>query len=288
MTIPSEVRARVADVFDELAPVYDQGGVPWFKPIAARLVELVGPQPGEHALDIGAGRGAATFPLCQAVGPGGRVTAVDLSPAMADHLRQDAAVRGLTQLEVIAGEAGTQTLPPGAFDVVTSSLVLFFDPDPEATLRGWVQLLRPRAGRIGISTLGPIDEVWAEAEAILVAHAPSDLLDPRTSGRRGPFASTDSMKALLSSSGAVLVDSHDEKLEVVLPDAEAWRAWTMTLGFREIWRSVPEDALDDVFNRVTSVLERNRGQDGLLHLTQQVRYTTGRDTRSATRTAPKT
>lgn len=275
-TTPSEARARVAGVFDQLAPVYDQGGVPWFKPIAARLVELVGPQPGERALDIGAGRGAATFPLYQAVGPSGRVTAVDLSPAMADHLRQDAAERGLTQLEVIAGEAGPRTLPPGAFDVVTASLVLFFDPDPETTLRGWVQLARPRAGRIGISTLGPIDEVWAEAEAILVAHAPGDLLDPRTSGTRGPFATTDSMEALLSDAGAAQVDSHDEPLEVVLPDAEAWRAWTMTLGFREIWRSVPDEALDDVCTRVAGVLERNRRADGLLHLTQQVRYTTGR------------
>src|SRR3954471_20004918 len=91
---PSQRRAGVAALFDQLAPGYDQGGVPWFGPIGERLVALTAPQPGADALDIGAGRGAATFPLLTAVGPPGQVTAVDLSPAMADRLRTEATARG--------------------------------------------------------------------------------------------------------------------------------------------------------------------------------------------------
>lgn len=274
MTTPAQARARVAGVFDQLAPVYDQGPVPWFKPIAARLVELVRPRPGEHALDIGAGRGAVTFALVDAVKPRGDVVAVDLSPRMAEQLRQDAGARGVTGLDVRVGVAGPETLPPGSFDVVTASAVLFFDPDPEAAAAGWVSLLRP-GGRIGLTTFGPIDDAWRRAEQLVLEHAPADLLDPRTAGVRGPFATTETMAGLLARSGAVDVDSHDEPLEIVLPDASAWRDWSMTTGFREIWAAVPESRREDVFAQVARVLEANRRDDGRLHLTQQVRYTTG-------------
>lgn len=195
---------------------------------------------------------------------------------MADHLRADAASRGVTNVEVLVGEAGPETIGTGAFDVVTASLVLFFDPDPEDTLRRWVSLVRRGSGRIGLTTFGPIDDVWREAELLVLEHAPTGLLDPRTAGVRGPFARTDTMADFLASCGASEVDSHDEPLEVVLPDAAAWRAWSMTLGFREIWSAVPEAEREAVFARVAEVLEGDRGTDGQLHLTQQMRYTTGR------------
>ena len=153
MTDLHEQRARVAGLFDQLAPGHDQGGVPWFGPIASRLVELLAPRPGERAADVGAGRGAATFPLLDAVGPDGHVTAVDLSPAMGEHLRADAATRGVGNLDVHMGDVSGAGLEPGSFDVVTASLVLFLDPDPDpgSTLRSWVGLGRPGSGRIGES-----------------------------------------------------------------------------------------------------------------------------------------
>ncbi|GAA2482735.1 class I SAM-dependent methyltransferase [Terrabacter carboxydivorans] len=269
---PSQRRAGVAALFDQLAPGYDQGTVPWFRPIGRRLVELTAPHPGDRALDVGAGRGAATFPLASAVGPGGHVTAVDLSPAMALHLRDEAESRGLP-VEVVVGEASPQTLPVGGFDALVASLVLFFDPQPDETLTGWVHLVRP-GGRIGLSTFGPTDAAWSAAEAVLLAYAPQQLLDARTTGRTGPFTSTTSMAALLEACGASGVDSHDEPLEVTLPDADAWRAWTMTLGLRQLWAAVPDAELPGAMARIASALEPDRGEDDQLRLTQQVRYTT--------------
>lgn len=270
---PSERRAGVAALFDQLAPGYDRGGVAWFGPIGARLVELTAPQPGGHALDVGAGRGAATFPLVAAVGPTGRVTAVDLSVAMLEQLRAEARARDVTIVDTVVGEATPGTLAPASFDVVTASLVLFFDPEPAATLSGWLALLRP-GGRLGLSTFGPTDPAWTAAEAALLPFAPPHVLDARTSGRTGPFATPESMSTLLLAASATAVDSHDEPLEVTLPDAAAWRAWTMTLGLRQLWAAVPDTALPGVLAEIEAALEPDRGEDGLLHLTQQVRYTT--------------
>lgn len=275
MTDSHPQRARVAALFDQLAAHYDEGPVPWFRPIAGRLVDLLAPRPGEWALDVGAGRGAATFRLADAVGASGRVVAVDLSPGMCGLLRRTAAEAGATQVEVVVGEARPGTLGTSRFDVVAASLVLFFDPEPAATLADWVGLLRP-GGRIGLTTFGPVDETWAAAERLVLAHAPTGLLDARTSGTRGLFGSTTALAGLLERSGATEVSSREEPLEVTLPDAEAWRAWTMTLGMRQIWEAIPEPRRDDVFTEAATELERARGADGRLHLTQQVRYTTGR------------
>lgn len=274
MPTPAETRAHVAGLFDRLAPAYDQGPVPWFTPMAARLVELVAPAAGERALDIGPGRGAATFPLCEAVGPTGRVTAIDLAPGMAARLTADAERRGVTNLDIRVGLASPAALGAASYDLVTASLVLFFDPEPEATLADWVALVRP-GGRIGLTTFGPQDQAWRAAEDVLISYGPH-LPDPRSTGTRGPYATTDAMAALLTSCGAIDVDSHDEPLEVVLSDAQAWHDWSMTLGMRQFWDAVPPAEHAEVLARVGDRLEADRGPDGLLHLVQQVRYTTGR------------
>ena len=276
MTEAQRRRAGVAALFDQLAPHYDQGGVPWFRPIAQRLVELLAPQPGEHALDIGSGRGAVTFALREALGPTGRVTAVDLSPAMVRLLEEEAIERGISGIDTLVGEARPDTLGAERFDVVAASLVLFFDPDPEATLRGWLALLRPETGRLGLTTFGAIDEHWAAAEAALLAHTPAGVLDPRTTGTRGPFASSEALESLVRASGASQVSTVVEPL-VVHPcrTPAAWRTWTMGLGLRQT-ASVPESAMADVLAQVEAALEPGRADDGRLHLTQQVRYTIAR------------
>ncbi len=117
---------------------------------------------------------------------------------------------------------------------------------------------------------------WAAAEAALLAHAPAGMLDPRTTGTRGPFATTEALESLVRSSGASQVVTVVEPLVVTLADAAAWRTWTMGLGLRQIWASVPESALPRVLTEVEAALEGDRGDDGQLHLTQQVRYTVAR------------
>ena len=61
--IPESSR-RIAAVFDRAAGTYDAVGIPWFQPIADRLVAEVGAGAGERALDVGrAGAEPHSFPL---------------------------------------------------------------------------------------------------------------------------------------------------------------------------------------------------------------------------------
>jgi trans-aconitate methyltransferase len=255
-----------AELFDALAATYDQTGVPFFRPVGARLVEHVAPRAGERALDIGCGRGAATLPLAEAVGPQGTVLGVDVSPAMVAATRDLAATAGLRQVEVAVGDAAALQVP-GRYDVVTASLVLFFLPDPAAALARWVSLL-DEGGRIGITTFGELDDASRALDALLLPYAPAGLLDPRTAGTQGPFASAGATTDLVRGSGVSEVEMSSEEVTLPFADVAAWERFSRTTGQRAMWAGVPEDELDDVRRRAGEILD---GQ-----LVWEIRYTVGR------------
>jgi ubiquinone/menaquinone biosynthesis C-methylase UbiE len=158
----------IAGVFDRAADTYDNVDVAWFTPIAQGLVEELAVQPGERVLDVGCGRGAALVPLARAAGPTGTALGIDLAPRMVQHAAD--ATRDLPQVEVRVADAIAPGLPPSSYDVVASTLVLFFLPDPGAAVRTWVQLLAT-GGRLGVTTFGPQDRRWKQIDAMFTPYS---------------------------------------------------------------------------------------------------------------------
>jgi ubiquinone/menaquinone biosynthesis C-methylase UbiE len=264
--------AGVAAVFDAVADVYDQVGVAWFTPIARALVVQVAPQPGDRALDIGCGRGAATRVLAEAVAPTGAVTAIDISPRMVDALRADLAAAGLDAVQVAVMDAAAPRLPANSFDVAVASLVVFFLPDPAAALITWHDLLVP-GGRLGLSTFGNRDALWEDVDDVFTPYLPPALLDARTSGTTGPFSSDAGVEALVAGAGFAGARTRTTHTSVILDSPAHWETWSRSHGQRSMWLAVPVDAIDAVRAEAFARLERARGQDGRLHLSQQVRFT---------------
>jgi ubiquinone/menaquinone biosynthesis C-methylase UbiE len=271
MSEPSPTE-RVARLFDELAPVYDKSGVEFFGPIATRLVDLLQVRTGERAVDIGCGRGAVTLRLAERVGPQGTVTAIDLSPAMVELTRAAAEHAGLRQVSVEVMDAMAPTLPQAGYDLIASSVVLFFLPDPVSALARWLRLLAP-GGRIGVTTFGEQDEVWRAVDDLVTDYLPEGVLDPRTAGRQGPFANDAAMKALFVDAGATWVRSVNEPTHLAFESAAAWRQFSLSVGQRDMWPFVPERQRDELFAQIARLLEGARGPDGKIVLTQIVRYT---------------
>lgn len=274
---PAEAARRAAGVaalFDRVAASYENVGVPWFTPIGAGLVRAVAPAAGERALDLGCGRGAVTFPLAEAVGPAGRVTGIDLSAEMVARTAADARARGLGTVDLHVMDASAPDLPPASYDLALSSLVIFFLPDPGAALRSWRQLLVP-GGRLGISTFGSRDQAWAELDSVFRPYLPPHLLDARTTGGSGPFASDRGVEELFTAAGFTGVRTAGLEVPVTLDDPEHWRAWSWSHGQRAMWESVPESDREMVMGAATERLHAARGPDGRITLTQQVRLTLG-------------
>lgn len=268
-------QTRVAQVFDQVAESYDSVGVAFFRPIAAHLVDQLRLQPGERVADIGSGRGAVLFQAAAAVGTSGHVVGLDVSPRMIELAAADARTAGL-EVELVVGDAMAPDLPASSFDVVASSLVLFFLPDPAAALRAWRELLVD-GGRIGVSTFGPYSDRWAEeVDGVFKRYTPPDAADARTSGRTGPFASDEGMEALLRDAGFTDIGTVTEVVSPRFDDPDHWYRWSMSVGQRQFWMNVPTDRLAAVKADVLAAVDRCRGSDGRIGFDQQVRYTLGR------------
>lgn len=265
--------ARVAAVFDRVADTYDNVGVPWFTPIAQHLVRLAAPAPGERALDVGCGRGAATVALAEAVGGDGQVTGVDLSARMIEECRAHIARLGLPNVELEVMDAASPSLPAAGFDLVVSSLVVFFLPDPLAALVAWRRLLVAPGGRLAISTFADRDRVWDAVDATFRPFLPAGMLDARTTGAAGPFSSDAGVEELVSAAGYTDVRTTRFDVEVTLADVDEWVVFSRSHGQRAMWDAVPESEHDAVKSAAGELLDQARGTDGRIHLHQQVRYT---------------
>jgi SAM-dependent methyltransferase len=275
MTSPApDPVARVRATFDAIADDYDQSGVPFFGPAAEGLVEALDPQQGERVLDIGCGRGAATSLLARAVLPTGAVDAIDLSPAMVEHTRAFLAAQGYdARAEVM--DAGDPDLPPSSYDLVASSLVLFFLPDPAAALARWVALLAP-GGRIGLATFGEEHPAWSAVNALFRPWLPPAMLDPKAVGPDAPFASDAGMEALLHGAGATAVTTVTRRVSVPWGDVDGWKTFSMSTGQRAMWAMVPAQERDGLEARAAEILADARDETGRVVVWQDMRYTLGR------------
>lgn len=263
----------IAGVFDRAAATYDDVGVPWFEPIAAGLVEELAVAPGERVLDIGCGRGAALAPLARATGASGYALGIDLAPLMVALTARDLA--GLPQVEVRVDDARAPALDPTSFDVVASCLVLFFLPDPAGALRAWAELLRP-GGRLGVTTFGAQDEAWRAVDALFDPYLPPGMLDARTSGQRGPFASDAGMTDLCVDAGLVDVGTAHRTVEASFRDPEHVLEFSWSHGQRAMWEAVPPAGRDALRSDLLAALRGLRDASGRIVFAQDVRHTLAR------------
>ena len=188
--------------------------------------------------------------------------------------RDDVTARGLSNVDLVVADASMPTLEPASFDVACASLVAFFLPDPLAGLRAWRALLAP-GGRIGISTFGPRDQTWVEVDALFRPYLPPQMLDARTTGDAGPFASDAGVEGLLTDAGFHQPRTVSRQMSTTFVDGEQWHTWSWSHGQRAMWEFVPEAERPAVKERALDVLRGTTDADGRLSLTQEVRYTLG-------------
>jgi ubiquinone/menaquinone biosynthesis C-methylase UbiE len=99
-------------------------------------------QPGMRLLDVGCGPGSITRGLAERLAPG-QVVGLDLSAQTLAAAREDAAARGLANLQYEQGSVYELPFPDGSFDVVFAHQVLQHLREPGAALRQMRRVLRP-------------------------------------------------------------------------------------------------------------------------------------------------
>jgi SAM-dependent methyltransferase len=110
----------------------------------ADLWELAGIGPGARVADVGCGPGAMLPALAGAVGPDGRVQAVDADPAAVAAARSLVAAAGLANVTVTEGRADHTGLETGSLDTVMLRHVLAHNGGAEdAIVAHLATLVRP-------------------------------------------------------------------------------------------------------------------------------------------------
>ena len=105
-----------ADVDRWVEVFEDPDRAEWQKP--EEVVRALDLEPGSMAADVGAGTGYFTFPLARAVGPEGRVLAIDIEANMVEHLRERAAEEGTAWVEPLLVPPDDPGIPEGAADCI--------------------------------------------------------------------------------------------------------------------------------------------------------------------------
>jgi SAM-dependent methyltransferase len=115
-------------------------------------VRYAGLRPGEVVLDVGCGAGIDTLLAARAVGPGGCVIALDMTPAMLERTRQHAAGAGLGNVDVQAGLMEALPLAEASVDVIVTNGVLNLSTRKSRALAEMLRVLRP-GGRVALADL---------------------------------------------------------------------------------------------------------------------------------------
>lgn len=266
---PEHVRGLIAETFDHAADEYDQLGIDFFGTFGQWLVDAAELRPGDRVVDLGCGRGAATFPAAIAVGPQGGVLAIDLAPRMVELLREDAAARGIAHVEVRLGDVQDVDLD-GPFDCVLAAFVLFFMTDPAAALRQYHRLLHPY-GRIALSTFFGDDERWLWLRE-LREMIPDEALPPGPP-RPEPFRSADALHTLLAGNGFSAARSVEREHRTTFRDAHHWLRWSYSNGHRAVWDRMPAGRTADARDLARARIDEMVRQHGTIELRTGVRLT---------------
>lgn len=127
-------------------------------------------KPGEIVVDLGSGGGLDVFLAAKKVGLEGRAIGIDMTPAMVDRARANAASGGYTNVEFYQSTIDAIPLPDASVDCVISNCVLNLAPDKSAVFREIARILKP-GGRLVASDIalkGELPEAMAKSMAAYV------------------------------------------------------------------------------------------------------------------------
>ncbi len=109
------------------------------------IVAALGLRPGMAVADVGAGSGLFLEPFSRAVGPRGKVYAVDIAPRFVEFMAERARREGLTNVEaVLCGERSVD-LAPRSVDLAFVCDTYHHFEYPRSTLASLMRALRPGA-----------------------------------------------------------------------------------------------------------------------------------------------
>lgn len=259
----------IAGLFDRAAATYDRVGIDLLPAAGRLLVRHARVAAGERVLDAGCGTGACLLPAARAVGPGGAVAGIDVSPAMTGRTRERAAGHGLDWVRTYTADVedphdALPAPPDGGYDAVTAGMLLSFLRRPDAALGRFHSALRP-GGRLALSWWGDEAPGWGRVVEATRPFGPGtrEEIETDVPGQSPPLT-PERVERLVYQSGFASVELYEERLEATFRDPDHWWEWTWSTAARAFWESVPDGRLPAARAAAYRALEALRAPDGSL------------------------
>ena len=215
-------------VFNLVASHYDNPSMRFFPFCADRLISHLRPAPDAKILDVATGTGAVALAAAQALGPHGRVQAIDLAENMLNKAMANFQQAGMSNIDFHVMDAESLEFKSRYFDYVICSFGIFFLPDMQAGLTSWRQVLKP-GGRVMFTTFArnafqPLADMFRQRMESLGIAIPQESWMRLTTEKE--------CQELLESAGFTEIQIVKEQLGYHLNSPDDWWEIIYSSGFR--------------------------------------------------------
>lgn len=158
----TEFKARQREMWSSFAPT-----ATLTTPVAAHIVDFADVRSGEKVLDVACGTGVVAITAARRRA---MVSALDLTPELLEHARENERVAECGPIDWTEGDAERLPYADASFDVVLSQFGHMFAPRPDVALAEMRRVLKP-GGRIAFATWPP-EHFVGQFFAFVSRHSP--------------------------------------------------------------------------------------------------------------------
>ncbi|WP_316636438.1 methyltransferase domain-containing protein [uncultured Flavobacterium sp.] len=141
---------------------WDELVMDFLKPMGDEIIYLLDPQKNDVILDVASGTGEPGLTIAEKLS-GGRVVMTDLADDMLKIARENAALKGIKNIETVACDVCELPFPDNTFDAISCRFGFMFFPDMQLAAKEMARVLKP-GGKIATAVWNvPEKNFWVTA-----------------------------------------------------------------------------------------------------------------------------